>query len=381
MFYNSPFAVVAVGIILPVLDAVAVALRFYTRRLQRLPLLIDDWLTIPALILSIGLGASLVAGVQFQALGYPTPALPGMSMLRSRSAITESDTVITITSQIEWAVLLLSIPAFGLIKLSFLFFCRRLFCVTRKSLSHIVITLMIVVVGAWAIGFFFAFLFACKGNFAAWWGSLMNFITKCVNTFMLLYAFAISDVITDIIVLLLPLPMIWQLQLPLGRKIGISCVFLLGLVAVAASVTRLAVVTRNYLDGFDPSLDEDLMITEILWWTMVEVGLGLIATCLPTLRFLFKDLSPDWLLGNIRSVFSFRSAGSQSSKSFASTINITHPNLSTTSHTYRGSAERLRDTDYECFEMKQQKSLYDNRPPPGRILVRSSVAWDKEMGI
>ncbi|MCJ1405167.1 hypothetical protein MMC11_008393 [Xylographa trunciseda] len=381
MFYNSPAAVVTVGIILPVLDALAVALRFHTRRIQRLPLLTDDWLTIPALILSIGIGATLIAGVHLHALGYPTPTIPGMSMLGSRSALTETNPVITITSQIEWAVQLLSIPAFGLIKLSFLFFCRRLFCVTRKSLSHIVIAVMIVAVAAWAVAFFSAFLFACKGDFAAWWGSLTDFITKCVDTLMLLYAFAISDVITDVIVLLLPLPMIWQLQLPFARKIGISCVFLLGLVAVAASVARLAIVNRNYHDGFDPSLDEDLMITEILWWTMVEVGLGLLATCLPTLRFLFRDLSPDWLLGNMRSVFSFRSASTQNSKSVASTIYITHPNLSTTSHTCIVGVERQKNADNEGFEMRQPKKLYDNRPPPGRILVRSSVVWNKEAGM
>ena len=50
MYYNSPSAILAVAIALPILDAIAVALRFYTRRLQRLPLLIDDWLTVPALV-------------------------------------------------------------------------------------------------------------------------------------------------------------------------------------------------------------------------------------------------------------------------------------------------------------------------------------------
>ena len=123
------------------------------------------------------------------------------------------------------------------------------------------------------------------------------------------------------------------------------------------------------------------MITEVLGWTLGEVGLGLLATCLPTLHFLFKHLSPDWLLGNLGSFFTFRSTGSESSKPFASMIHIIRPSQPNTSRTYRVEAERLTNPNLECFRMKAQDSLYASGSPPGRILVRSSVAWDNEMGI
>ena len=123
------------------------------------------------------------------------------------------------------------------------------------------------------------------------------------------------------------------------------------------------------------------MITEVLWLTMVEVGLGLLATCLPTLRFLFKDLSPDWSFGNMRSIFNFRSTGSQSSKAFASTIHVTHPNISKASRTYIVGGEQLRDPGLECLGMKEQNRVYHSSPPQGQILVRSSVPWDKEIWI
>ncbi|MCJ1377252.1 hypothetical protein MMC17_000344 [Xylographa soralifera] len=220
-------------------------------------------------------------------------------------------------------------------------------------------TVIIVAIGAWAITFFFAFLFACKGDFGAWWGSLEDLITKCVNTLTLLYAFTISDVVTDIIVLLLPLPMVRVPNLSDDMRKNEDM------------FTMASIRLQTKIVG-------SVMITEVLWLTMVEVGLGLLATCLPILRFLFKDLSPDWLLGNMRSIFSFRSTGSQSSKSFASTIHITHSNLSSTSHTYIVGAERLRDPSLEGFEMKEQTRFYNHNPPPGQILVRSSVAWNKE---
>ena len=46
----SPSNVMAAGIVWPPLCAVVVALRFYTRRVQGARILLDDWLTIPALV-------------------------------------------------------------------------------------------------------------------------------------------------------------------------------------------------------------------------------------------------------------------------------------------------------------------------------------------
>ncbi len=46
----SPSNVIALGVVWPLLCAVVVALRFYTRRVQGARLLLDDWLTIPALV-------------------------------------------------------------------------------------------------------------------------------------------------------------------------------------------------------------------------------------------------------------------------------------------------------------------------------------------
>ena len=49
-YYEKPGFNVAAAVVLPMVDIIAVALRFFTRRKQRLPIGIDDWLTIPALV-------------------------------------------------------------------------------------------------------------------------------------------------------------------------------------------------------------------------------------------------------------------------------------------------------------------------------------------
>ena len=48
----SPSNVIAAGAVWPLLGTIVVILRFYTRRLQNARLLLDDWLTIPALVKS-----------------------------------------------------------------------------------------------------------------------------------------------------------------------------------------------------------------------------------------------------------------------------------------------------------------------------------------
>lgn len=78
--------------------------------------------------------------------------------------------------------------------------------------------------------------------------------------------------------------------------------------ATVASLIRMIWVIWARNVGFDVSLDEDLLITTSLFWNMLEVSLGIIATCLPTLRGLVQHKSVDSLVNSIREKISIRSA-------------------------------------------------------------------------
>ena len=66
----SPSNVIAAGVVWPLLCAIVVALRFYTRRAQGARLLLDDWMTIPALVRMTRLeGASESTLMKWLALG------------------------------------------------------------------------------------------------------------------------------------------------------------------------------------------------------------------------------------------------------------------------------------------------------------------------
>ena len=98
------------------------------------------------------------------------------------------------------------VPANGFIKISCIFLYRRLFVVNKKSTFDIVTKVSLVVCGLWTIAFFFATVFGCGKHFTYPWGPLGE-IMKC-DTNTRLDALMISDLLTDIWVWLLPIPMV-----------------------------------------------------------------------------------------------------------------------------------------------------------------------------
>ena len=56
----------------------------------------------------------------------------------------------------------------------------------------------------------------------------------------------IFGLVTDLYIFILPLPMLWRLQMPLKRKLGITAIFLTGLGHVSRSSLMTNVLTPAY---------------------------------------------------------------------------------------------------------------------------------------
>ena len=109
----------------------------------------------------------------------------------------------------------------------------------------------------------------------------------CVDTLRVGYSYAISDFISDMIIILIPIPFVsvkkgkaasatdWpplkilKLHLPPLRKAGVIGVFMLGFLASAASLVRLAWMVWSKKVGFQESLDnkrKSCLVRKILWF-------------------------------------------------------------------------------------------------------------------
>lgn len=94
--------------------------------------------------------------------------------------------------------------ALGLIKLSVLFFYRRIF---RGRAFDILNWILITLVVLWTLGFFLVQVFDCRTHFFTNWGPVKD-LEKCLNPFNQLFAYSISDVIIDVFILVLPVPLV-----------------------------------------------------------------------------------------------------------------------------------------------------------------------------
>ena len=116
--------------------------------------------------------------------------------------------------------------AFGVIKMSVLLLYRRLF--VGRSFNHYSLV-MCGVIALWSLGFLFGFAFQCGTDITNYWTSLKTVQKYCASHHAMNFGFAISDVLTDLLILAIPIPIVWKLQMSIATKVGLTCIFLLGL--------------------------------------------------------------------------------------------------------------------------------------------------------
>lgn len=78
---------------------------------------------------------------------------------------------------------------------------------------------------AWVICITFLFIFICVPVEKLWYPALPG---HCINQVATWIANAASTIISDFVILLMPLPRIWTLQLRLTEKIAVTLAFCLG---------------------------------------------------------------------------------------------------------------------------------------------------------
>lgn len=111
-----------------------------------------------------------------------------------------------------------------LIKLSILTFYLRVFGSAHPRF-RIVCYVLIAYIVMWLVTFYFVFAFTCV-PFSRMW-SLTDY---CPLNVAGQYAAGAIGTLHDILVVIVPQPIIWRLQMPLQRKLAISSIFLIGLV-------------------------------------------------------------------------------------------------------------------------------------------------------
>ncbi|RAK70970.1 uncharacterized protein BO72DRAFT_502358 [Aspergillus fijiensis CBS 313.89] len=198
--------------------------------------------------------------------------------------------------------------ALALLKLSVLFFYRRLFV---GRIFDIASWTLIGVVIAWGVTFVIALMTMCGASITANFGTLNDLMTSCSHSFAILIALSASDVAVDLIILTIPLPLVLSLHLNLHKRIGIIVVLLVGSMTTACGIARMSLFARilgpkllsTQTVGGVSSTDDIGIVSILMFWGTLETGVAIVAICLPILYRIVRDVSPG---ARLHSLLTFR---------------------------------------------------------------------------
>ncbi len=128
-------------------------------------------------------------------------------------------------SKIDLAMLLLGIAGAGFDKLSFCFFYWHLF--SRIAFRRFLI-FWIIVNAVWMVGFILSGLLECRTHLTAVFGTAQEYYTYCASSQQAGYAMIASDILTDLVTLLIPIPIVLSSQMNRRTKVLTLLVFTMG---------------------------------------------------------------------------------------------------------------------------------------------------------
>ncbi|KZL85627.1 cfem domain-containing protein [Colletotrichum incanum] len=199
-------------------------------------------------------------------------------------------------------------------KVSILFFLHRVF--QHNSLGK-AIWVTIGLTLAYAAAFFFATLFQCWPISHAWLQLEENHVGRCNNVHLQGWLSAAFNIVLDIIILALPLHQLYQLQMPLKKKLMVMVVFSMGIFVTIASVIRL-----RTLVVFANSTNITYDYVDAAYWSTIELYAGIITASLPAVYKLLSgifDKSPAWSM--LKSKLSGASSSSGTGNSNSTVLN------------------------------------------------------------
>lgn len=289
---------VAGSIVLIVIATLSVILRFLARKSRKVALAVDDYMLVVSLALAYGLFISMIYCLRFGfgkhilRVGLEKALLAGRA-LYVLEAIFPACTAIT--------------------KLSILLLYRRIFTMHTRWFRYSFYSILVLLMG-WAIAGFFTTTFQCSPVRTAW----THVDGHCIDLKASLTGLAAINTILNSTILILPIPMVWNLQISIHKKVGICAIFALGCGDIASSIARTVITARTDMGNGNAGnliatipavqnseatspLDITWNVADAAMLALVEPCIGILCACLPVMHTL---VSP--LLGGLRGVLSSR---------------------------------------------------------------------------
>ncbi|PHH51016.1 hypothetical protein CFIMG_002350RA [Ceratocystis fimbriata CBS 114723] len=246
-----------------ILSTLVVICRIWSRYFILRRMGLDDLLAIVSLLAVIGEGVSMLYEVEY-GMGRHLATLDSNQMWKFERTF-------YVTVVVYTAALLF-------LKLTFLIQYYRVLAVQHMRIWYIS---SIIIVTLWGVSQLMVSILICI-PIRGYWDSSVR--ARCIPAYPQVYINATGNVITDVMILLLPMPAIWQLNVPAGQKRALLGIFSLGFLTVAISIVRFQYLKRS----------DDVTWTNVVGssWSLAEITCALVCACLPTLKPVLSKCLP-----------------------------------------------------------------------------------------
>jgi fucose permease len=198
-------------------------------------------------------------------------------------------------------------PALMATKTSILLFYLTLSKTQKIFRRATIATLIVVNVGGLALTILN--ITQCRPVAAAWASPVPN-SAHCTNIVTIYLSSAPLNIITDLAILFLPMPILTSMRLPKKQKIILVITFGFGIFVAIVDVVRIAYLQdaqRGTLSAAEnqhsETGNEQRNTGDFAWyaslsfmWSAVEINIGIMCGCVPALKPLVRRFLPSWVI-------------------------------------------------------------------------------------
>ncbi|KAM5350502.1 hypothetical protein ACJ41O_007007 [Fusarium nematophilum] len=193
--------------------------------------------------------------------------------------------------RILFAASLTYVVCIGFIKLTILALYWKLFSITARVPIGVIFGSVV----AWMVVLIFVATFSCNPVQAQWNIAIPN--AKCLEQKPVYLGGSLPNVIVDFVLVGMPLPSVFRLNIPLGRRLILAGMFALGFFICVVSIVRLTIVMSIRTDDQNVTYN----LRDFMLWSTVEVNIGLVCACLPSMRPFLQIIGLSRLFSTARS--------------------------------------------------------------------------------
>ncbi|KAL3486915.1 hypothetical protein BJX62DRAFT_241496 [Aspergillus germanicus] len=261
----------AIIILFIILSIISFLLRLTSRRIGHVKWQLDDilvllgWLTFNAFM-----GLTL-ADIEYGGVGLHQASLPPSTLRTWAKFLLPSNLIYTYTVNLpKLAIVIFYITSFS-----------------KHRLSKIICYVTAILLSLSMIANTAAGLAICRPLHALWDGGAAG---HCFDINAWLRCGRVVNVVSGVVMLVLPVPHVMQLKLSLGVKIAVVIMYLVGGFALVASIIGLARIPTS-----KTVLNDTYASAQVLLWSTVEIGMYHLAACIIAYLPLSK-----WIISKIR---------------------------------------------------------------------------------